>query len=79
MKRLNLVLEPATLERLRRRARRLKITTPEFVRRLIAHGLSEFEARELDRRLIEGYRSMGEEDRRLAREFEAADREGWDR
>ncbi len=76
--RLNLQLPPELFEELSRRAEQLQMTIPELARRLLCRGLEELEREELDRRLIEGYQALAEENARLLREFSAVDREGWD-
>jgi metal-responsive CopG/Arc/MetJ family transcriptional regulator len=76
--RLNLQLPEELLESLRRRAEQLQTTPPELARRLLRQGLEEIEREELDRRLVEGYRALAEENRRLLEEFSAVDSEGWE-
>ncbi len=76
--RLNLLLPGELLEELRRRAEKFETTPPELARRLLRQGLEELEREELDRRLVEGYRALAEENRRLLKEFSAVDREGWE-
>lgn len=59
-----------------------KLTGPRkrsrFISEAIRQRIEQREKEELDKTLEEGYRATGAESLALAKEFEAADLEGWD-
>jgi len=75
--RANFVLPRALKEEAQQAAREEGMTLAEFVRGSIAARLQEVQARKFERKMVEAYTGLAEENRELAREFESVDLEGW--
>lgn len=77
-RRLNLTVPPSLFYGLRREAGQRRLRAPELARRLLQEGLQRLDELEMESRLREAYRTLASEERRLLREFQHVDAEGWE-
>lgn len=74
--RLNIVLSKDLIEEIDRIAGRGKRS--RFIADAVKRRIRELEKERLRKEMAEGYQAVRQESEELAREFEAADLEGWD-